>query len=798
MAQIFRVILSLSVSGGLIGLLIMLLRPVTRRVFAKKWTYYLWLLVLVRLMVPVHADINIMEYLSGKLAQVQSLQANGNEVSDSMASDGITRMKQDGNVSNSITGNESPEQESVTADMENAGEISDTAAPGRTQNRRDRFFLIAGILWMAGMILSVIWRLYTYRGFVREIRTDWIPVTDERVFSKSVEIQRRLRIGHHVPLYESGRVNSPMLIGLRKPCIVLPSELLAEMRVKGNDMCLILHHELVHYKRRDIWYKWLFQAVLCIHWFNPLLYLFNRKFNIDCELACDEMVMTLLTEEGRRAYGDVLLDVAEKYFLDHSQTVYKNVPAMTLLEEKRTLKERLRGIARYHKKGLVIGICSLLLMTVLIIIGLLCGVSGMQSHTGKRIYLSNEPESLSLVERVGRGIGERIAESVSDIDFDDLMSQPMLVNKKGKAFRMYDDDALIAGECESDIWQAHFYKGGGQSVECRKFRLNGSDILWIMYANKETTLEISSVFTLQKGCFKIVQVTPDGMVHILNESGAKAVQEVTLPEGRNCFKIVGQEAQMGDLTVTYDGIKEKDIDGIYRTEDEEYGHLVMAGQAVMDMSRLEEVCPYLEEEEVSTLCRSIWEKDVELSDAGWQDLFMYSDSELTTRYLLEALEDGRAEGFDSRVLGLVACYMEGDDVSECFRYLLEKEKVGQSDWEDIFIYSDADLSAEYLVKALQSGKRNGFNDKALGQISHLVSTKSLTNIVTALDREALTFTGLLEHVLPFVQKQDEVVTCVCYYIDLGNILTDAQLREIMGFVSEEDFYRIVEYNGKRK
>lgn len=232
MAQIFRVILSLSVSGGLIGLLIMLLRPVTRRVFAKKWTYYLWLLVLVRLMVPVHADINIMEYLSGKLAQVQSLQANGNEVSDSMASDGITRMKQDGNVSNSITGNESPEQESVTADMENAGEISDTEALNRTQNRRDRFFLIAGILWMAGMILSVIWRLYTYRGFVREIRTDWIPVTDEGVFSKSVEIQRRLRIGHHVPLYESGRVNSPMLIGLRKPCIVLPSELLAEMRVK--------------------------------------------------------------------------------------------------------------------------------------------------------------------------------------------------------------------------------------------------------------------------------------------------------------------------------------------------------------------------------------------------------------------------------------------------------------------------------------------------------------------------------------------------------------------------------------
>ena len=514
----------------------------------------------------------------------------------------------------------------------------------------------------------------------------------------------------------------------------------------------------------------------CIHWFNPLLYLFNRKFNIDCELACDEMVMTLLTEEGRRAYGDVLLDVAEKYFLEHSQTAHKNIPAMTLLEEKRTLKERLRGIARYHKKGLVIGICSLAMLAVLITTAVICGVSGVQSHTGQTVLLSNGAE----------------------FGFDDMVSGPMLVSKKGNAYQMYDDDTLIAGNCENDVWQAHSYKGGGQSIESRKFRLNGSDILWIMYANKETTLEISSVFTLQKGRFKIVQVTPDGVVRILNENGEKTKEEVTLSKGRNCFKIVGQEARLEDLTAAYDGMKEKDIDGIYRSEAEEYGYLVMAGQEEMDISRLEEVCPYLEKEEVSKLCQSIWEKDVELSDADWQDLFLYSDSELTTRYLLEALEDGRAEGFDSRILGLVACYMEGDDVSECFRYLLEKEKVGQSDWEDIFIYSDADLSAEYLVKALQSGKRNGFNDKALGQISHLVSTKSLTNIVTVLDREALTFTGLLEHVLPFVQKQDEVVTCVCYYIDLGNILTDAQLREIMGFVSEEDFYRIVEYNGKRK
>lgn len=788
MVQIFRVILSLSISGGLIGLLIMLLRPMTRRFFAKKWTYYLWLLVLVRMMVPVHVDLNMMEYLSGTLAQMGSLQNSGENVSDSGISNGITPVSHDGTVPDQTAGHES-----AKAELEAAGRGGAEAESGKA-DKKDMLFRIAGILWISGIFLSAAWRMYTYRGFVRGIRADCIPVTEESLLAASTDIQRRLNIGSRVPLYKSGAVNSPMLIGVRRPCIILPPELLTEMAGGKNEIRLILHHELVHYKRRDIWYKWLFQAVLCIHWFNPLLYWFNRKFHVDCELACDEMVMTILTEEGRKAYGNVLLDVADKYFLDHAVTAHKNVPAMTLLEEKRTLKERLRGIVQYHKKGVTVTICSLMVLTMLIIAAIICGVSGLRIHTGQMVLLTNETESPGFMRHIGNRISD-VSENLPDIAFITG------VNKNGNAFQMYDDDTLIAGNSESDVWNAHSYKGGGQSVECQKFRLNGSDELWIMYANKETVLEISSSFTLQKGRFKIVHVTPDGTVRILNENGGKTTEEITLPEGRNRFKIVGQEAQLEDLTVAYSNIKEKDIDGIYRTETEEYGNLVITGEEPLDMSRIEELgeaCVYLEDEEVSRLCQLIWEEDVHLSDVIWQDMFVYSDSKLTTRYLLEALQAGGIKEFDSRILCMIAPYMEQENVSECFRHLLERGKVAESDWEDIFIYSDASLSAEYLVKALQNGKVSDFGDKALGQICYQVSVGSLTDIVTALTKEELSFNALLEHILPFIQKQGEAVTCVCYYIDLGNILTDAQLREIEGFVSEEDFYRIVEYNGKRK
>lgn len=802
MVQMFQMILSLSISGGMVGLFILLLRPVTKKCFARKWTYYLWLLVLVRLMVPVHVDVNMMEYLSGRLAVMVSQQGADsadvmsggiavNEAEDLNLKEavvsGTDRLNQSEAVANGADGLNRSEAIGNETDRLNLGEMA-------AEHKKDKLegtvgstgaafiaaniFPVASLIWILGLFLSAAWRMYGYRNFTKGVCAGCVPVTDETVLAKSTEIQVRMRIAPRLPLYESTAVNSPMLIGLIKPYIILPSALLTELKDRENDICLILHHELVHYKRRDIWYKWLFQAVLCIHWFNPLVYLFNRRFNVDCELACDELVMTLLSEEGRAAYGNVLLDVAEKNFQEKLSSVHRSIPAMTLLEEKRTLKERLRSIARYHKKGLMVGIASVMVLVMLITAAIICGVSGVQSHTGEMLVLQN------------RGL-------TSDF-WSSMMLESTGIQKNGNAYQMYDDDTLIAGKCESDCWRARNYCGGGTSVTCGKFLLNGSDILWTMYADKGTTLEISSSFVLKGGRFKIVQVTPDGTVHTLNDTGEKKTEEIALAEGRNCFKIVGQEAKLEDLSVSYGGMELEDILSVYRSEEEEHVYRMKAGEEPLDISRLENVGVYLEEKDVSEIYRAIWEDNKSLSDADWQDAFLYSDAKLTAGYLIEELEKGGVKEFDSRILCMIACYMEPQDVSECFRCLLERGKMAESDWEDIFTYSDAALSAEYLVTALRNGNGSGFGDKALSQICYRVSTESLTDIVTVLDREELTFTGLLEHVLPFVQKRDEAVICICYYIDLGNVLTDAQLREIEGYVSEKDFYRIVEYNGKKK
>lgn len=828
MLNLFSVVFFLSVSGALVGLLVLLFRPLCGRIFSKRWTYYLWLLVIVRLLVPFHADLNLMEYLAGNLAEVGSVLADAvgaEKVNETLREDAGSAEESSGVETKSAVGQDSTsgvtDADAVStkeaakrdntnvlantdaagnreiAGLNNAAGVEIISASGMNSSAGvgiwERFLQMAAFIWILGVLFTALRKLWIYRRFVKEVCAACTPVTDERVLWQYAEIQRKLRISKRVPLYESVGLDIPMLIGFWQPRIYLPQALLAEMTGRENDICLILHHELVHYKRRDIWYKWLFQAVLCVHWFNPLVYVFSHKFNVDCELACDETVLKLLSEEGRRAYGNVLLDVAQKdwregMFSEKGLGRHGNVPAMTLLEEKTTLKERLRGIARYHKTGLAVGLCSAVVLVMFLALAVVCGAAGARGGSGRSLLLQNKGSSL--VER----FWEKSLWSEMWKDSFDL-AQPIVVSENGTAYRIYDDDALIAGDSEHDCWRAWTYIGGDKKLDVKKFMLNGSDTLWILYANKETTLEMASVFHLYDGRFKLVWVKPDQTVQTLNESGEESTVKLTLPQGRNVIKMVGQKAKLTDLGAAYGKIKTGDFDAIYNSEASEYAYQVLEGKRPVDLLKLKEVYPYLKEKEVSELSRMVWEDGTELSKKDWQELFIYSDDKLTAQYLLEELQAGKIGKFDSGILVEIAPYMQAEDVSECFRYLLERDAVLDSDWENMFVYSDANQSAKYLAKALQKGKGSGFSDKALERICYRVSVKELTDIVTAMDE--LSFESL-ERVLVYVQDMDEAAACVCHYIDLGNVLTNEQLREIEAYLNEEDFYRVVAYNEKKK
>ena len=75
-------------------------------------------------------------------------------------------------------------------------------------------------------------------------------------------------------LYQCPGISSPILTGFLHPFLVLPGELCREWETKLTEeqrvlrMEYVLRHELIHLKRLDLYYKWLVQAVVCIHWFT--------------------------------------------------------------------------------------------------------------------------------------------------------------------------------------------------------------------------------------------------------------------------------------------------------------------------------------------------------------------------------------------------------------------------------------------------------------------------------------------------------------------------------------------------
>lgn len=158
------------------------------------------------------------------------------------------------------------------------------------------------IVWLAVAALLLLWDVLCLLRFRRLIRSA-VPLRDGPLAGLAQEEARRLGVRQAVRLLLLPRLDSPMLVGFLHPVLLLPTQDLAPA-----DARLILAHELVHYRRGDLWKKLLMEAVCVLHWFNPAAHLLKRDFLYWMETACDETVVSSLDFAQRKRYGYLLID----------------------------------------------------------------------------------------------------------------------------------------------------------------------------------------------------------------------------------------------------------------------------------------------------------------------------------------------------------------------------------------------------------------------------------------------------------------------------------------------------------
>ena len=315
MNEFIKILLSLSVSGALLLLLILGLKPLYKNKFSKRWQYYIWIVVALRLLLPFTPDTTII----GSLFEKFDTTAITNEIPTNP------------NVPvPADTGNSKAEP------IQTNREIT-TAAMREPFNKYVCLFFI----WSALALVLFVRKVTVYQGFIQYIKAGNKEVSDIKILNLLSDCEEKLKIKTRVELSCNPLIASPMLIGFFRPRIILP---VGEWEDK--ELSYIFVHELIHYKQRDMFYKWLIQIVVCVHWFNPFVYLLEKEVNKSCELSCDEKVISILNEKAKREYGDTLIS-----FLKSNNLYKSSLASVTLTEGAEQLKERLGAIMKFRKKS---------------------------------------------------------------------------------------------------------------------------------------------------------------------------------------------------------------------------------------------------------------------------------------------------------------------------------------------------------------------------------------------------------------------------------------------------------------
>ncbi len=355
MNEFIKILLSLSVSGALLLLLILGLKPLYKNKFSKRWQYYIWIVVALRFLLPFTPDTTIV----GSLFEKFDTTAITNEIPTTP------------NVPvPADTGNSKAEP------IQTNREIT-TAAMREPFNKYVCLFFI----WSALALVLFVRKVTVYQGFIQYIKAGNKEVSDIKILNLLSDCEEKLNIKTRVELSCNPLIASPMLIGFFRPRIILPA-----YELEDKELSYIFVHELTHYKQRDMFYKWLIQIVVCVHWFNPFVYLLEKEVNKSCELSCDEKVIAVLDDKGKREYGDTLIS-----FLKLNNLYKSSLASVTLTEGAEQLKERLGAIMNFKKKNKPVVILTSILTLFLVISAIVIGVytTGSGASNAHAAPLSN-------------------------------------------------------------------------------------------------------------------------------------------------------------------------------------------------------------------------------------------------------------------------------------------------------------------------------------------------------------------------------------------------------------------------
>ena len=202
-------------------------------------------------------------------------------------------------------------------------------------DNRPNVAAILGTLWLFGVV-AYLGRAITLWWKTKRLRKEGQTLAATPLHDQFVTTCRELNIRSAPRLLSHSSVNSPLVVGCLHPTVIIPTP--DKTNLSSSEAKLIFAHELAHIARHDLWWGWLRVLTESLTFFNPLVWLARRHWNLTQEMACDETVITR-TQVSTSIYQTALLRTIEQN--SSSRQLPQNAMALGVSGSFRDMKERL-------------------------------------------------------------------------------------------------------------------------------------------------------------------------------------------------------------------------------------------------------------------------------------------------------------------------------------------------------------------------------------------------------------------------------------------------------------------------
>lgn len=308
----------------IIILVVYVISPIVGEKAGFRWRKIMWLVLAIRLLIPVHLIQSALS-LPTHTVVLKNIESDHGHVRNA-----------DGDVK---TQKVSYEQSAGNDTNTNVWELPYSSRKSEKTFLKKMSSEWFYIIWGVGAILILVFRMIQFVGVKRYIRDTAKACKDTYMQERLPELCQKYNLEIVPDILVSKKIHTPMLWGYQKPELILPAKIFSIDEIE-----LILSHELIHYKNKDLWYK-LFLMILCdFYWFNPVLRIMQSAANRDMEYLCDEAVVQEKSLADKKTYAKVILQSVTK-------RKQKRIAFSTHFIEKETsVEERIENIFTNKKR----------------------------------------------------------------------------------------------------------------------------------------------------------------------------------------------------------------------------------------------------------------------------------------------------------------------------------------------------------------------------------------------------------------------------------------------------------------